>query len=114
MPSFLHTTHLLSLLVYNLDFLSQEIQKTGIRAKTDPRLSGVIQRLSKYRLKTGTSLENLSLDFDQFRDVLAGNLPLLTKIFRNDLIIPEFEAFVENVTQLYKKLQENFNGDVSL
>ena len=52
------------------------------------------------------------LDFHQFRQVLAGNLPLLVKIFRNDLIIPEFSTFCDNVTRLYKKLKDNFNGEV--
>ena len=53
-----------------------------------------------------------SLDFDQFRDVLSGNLPLLTKIFRNELVIPEFETFCQNVTRLYDKFKDNFDGEV--
>ena len=53
------------------------------------------------------------LDFDQFRDVLSGNLPLLTKIFRNELVIPEFETFCQNVTRLYDKFKDNFDGEVS-
>ena len=41
-----------------------------------------------------------------------GNLPLVTKIFRNDLVIPEFETFCQNVTSLYEKLKTNFDGEV--
>ena len=59
------------------------------------------------------SLESLNLNFEQFREVLAGNLPLLVKIFRNDLVIPEFSTFCESATTLYKKLKDNFNGEVS-
>ncbi len=55
---------------------------------------------------------SLSLDFEQFRDVLSGNLPLISKIFRNDLVIPEFEALRKNVTALYNKIKENYKGEV--
>ena len=88
----------------------QEISRTGIRARTDPRLVEVIKRLSEFKAKPGASLESISLDFEQFRYVLEGNLPLITKIFRNDMIIPEFESFCESVTLLYDKLKSNFNG----
>ena len=72
----------------------------------------VIQNMSKYKPKPNVSLETLNLNFEQFKDVLSGNLPLLVKIFRNDLIVPEFATFCESVTTLYNKLKDNFNGEV--
>ena len=72
-----------------------------------------MQNISKFKSKLNISLETLNLDFQQFKFVLSGNLPLLIKIFRNDLIIPEFASFCESVTSLYQKLKDNFNGEVS-
>ena len=91
----------------------QEIRRTGIKPATDKRLKKVIENMSKYRSKQNVSLETLNLDLDQFKFVLSGNLPLLIKIFRNDLVIPEFASFCESVTTLYQKLKNNFNGEVS-
>ena len=81
---------------------------------TDKRLAKVMQNISKFKGKPNISLETLNLDFQQFKFVLSGNLPLLIKIFRNDLIIPEFTSFCESVTSLYQKLKDNFNGEVSV
>ena len=68
--------------------------------------------MSKFKPKANSALETLNLDFDQFKTVMSGNLPLLVKIFRNDLIIPEFGSFCESVTTLYQKLKKNFDGAV--
>jgi len=89
----------------------QEIRRTGIKPATDKRLKKVIENMSKYRSKQNISLETLNLDLDQFKFVLSGNLPLLIKIFRNDLVIPEFASFCESVTTLYQKLKNNFTGE---
>ncbi len=71
-----------------------------------------ILTLKKYIIILQNILGICRLDFDQFRDVLSGNLPLLTKIFRNELVIPEFETFCQNVTRLYDKFKDNFDGEV--
>ena len=95
-----------------LILLGQEITRTGIRYRTDPRLQSMVAKLEKYKTKPSSSLESILLDFAQFRDVLSANLPLITKIFQNDLVIPEFEIFCKSVTNLYEKLKDNFNGAV--
>jgi len=94
----------------SMRFFLNEIKRTGIRPFKDPRLRYVIQNMSKYKPKPNVSLETLNLNFEQFKDVLLGNLPLLVKIFRNDLIVPEFATFCESVTTLYNKLKDNFDG----
>lgn len=95
----------------SMRFFMQEIRRTGIRPLKDQRLTKVMQIMAKYKPKPGVNLENLNLNFEQFKDVLSGNLPLIMKIFRNELIIPEFESFCENVTRLYNKHKENFGGN---
>jgi len=89
----------------------EEIERTGIRFETDVRLAPCVSRLKKYRSRKNAPLESVNLDFEQFKHVIMGNLPLVTKIFRNDLVIPEFETFCQNVTSLYDKLKTNFDGE---
>ena len=57
------------------------------------------------------TLESLDLNFEQFKDVLQVDLPLIAKIFKNDLIIPEFDDFCETVTHLYHKTKANYDGE---
>ena len=73
----------------------------------------MISTLKKFRSNPNVCLENIDLNFGQFQEVLSCNLPLLMQIFRNELIIPEFENFCESVTTLYHKLKDNFDGEVS-
>merc|ERR1712018_620229 len=95
----------------SMRFFLEEIRRTGIRPASDPRLKSVLSKLKEFKPKSNVSLESLNLNFEQFREVLAGNLPLLVKIFRNDLVIPEFSTFCESAKTLYKKLKDNFNGE---
>ena len=53
-------------------------------------------------------------DFQQFKTVISGNAPLITKVMRNDLVIPEFERFCETVTELFQKLKNNMGGHVRM
>ncbi len=48
----------------------EEIERSGIRFRTDPRLAKVVQKLRSYRPKKGATLESINLDFEQFRYVL--------------------------------------------
>ena len=43
-----------------LQVFFEEIQRTGVRAKTDPRLKQVIKKLEKYRPKPGAALESIT------------------------------------------------------
>ena len=89
----------------------EEIQRSGIHPKADPRFKEIIERMQKFKTKPNVSLESLNLTFDQFKQIIDGNLPLIVKIFRNELVIPEFEGFTENVKTLYDKLKSNFKGE---
>ena len=53
-------------------------------------------------------------DFSQFCEVVEVKLPLLLKILRNDLVIPEFSSFCNKVTELYNNQRNNFSGEVCL
>ena len=74
----------------------------------------MIEKMITYKASKNIQLDNLNLDFEQFNEVISAseNLPLLTKIFRNEMIIPEFSTFCESITMLYHKLRNNFDGEV--
>ena len=92
---------------------SQEIERTGVRPKTDPRFKAIIAQLNKFKPKTSASLESITLTFDQFKSVIELNLPFIVKVFRNDLVIPEFDQFCDQVRVLYNDLKNNMDGSVS-
>ena len=94
-------------------YFQQEIERTGIRPKTDPRFKAIIIQLNKFKAKTSASLESLTLTFDQFRSVIELNLPFIVKVFRNDLVLPEFDQFCDQVRVLYNDLKKNNDGSVS-
>ena len=91
----------------------QEVKQTGIRPKTDPRFKDLIYRIAKFKAKANSPLESVCLTLEQLKEVVAGYVPLLAKIFQNNLIIPEFDTFCETVKMLYSKLADNFEGEVT-
>ena len=88
------------------------MKQTGIRPKTDPRFKDLICRIARFKAKANSNLESVCLTLDQLKEVVAGYVPLLAKIFQNNLIIPEFATFCDTVKILYNKLADNFDGEV--
>ena len=86
----------------------QELGKLGIR-QTDPRLSNMYKMLQK--LSTTSDVSNLKLDPHTFKAVLSENIVFITKAFQNRLVIPAFETFNENITEIYHKLKLNKTGE---
>jgi hypothetical protein len=48
--------------------------------------------------------DNLKLDANTSRQILAENIVFVTKAFKNRLVIPDFEVFCKNITRLVKIL----------
>lgn len=92
--------------------LFEELAKTGIR-KTDPRLRNMISILEKLKPPSLKDVEQLKLDPLSFKTVLNENIVLITKAFRNQMVIPAFEAFCESITEIYEKCKANKEGKVS-
>ena len=74
----------------------------------DPRLRNMYTVLSN--LSTTPNFENLKLDPNTFKHVLSENIVFVTKAFQNRLVIPAFEAFCDNITNIYEKLKLNETG----
>ena len=78
----------------------------------DPRLKKVIANLQKHCIGKELKFYEINLNIDEFQEVTSGSIDLLAKIFRNDLIIPEFSTFCDSIKMLYQKLKDNFDGEV--
>ena len=91
---------------------AQQVEQTGIRPKSDPRFRELICRIDKFKAKSNSTLESVCLSLEQLKEVVIGYVPLLTKIFCNNLIIPEFQTFCDAVKRLYNQLADNFEGEV--
>ena len=55
-------------------------------------------------LSSSPTFDNLKLDANTFRQILAENIVFVTKAFKNRLVIPDFEVFCKNITRLVKIL----------
>ena len=63
------------------------------------------------KLSTTSDVSNLKLDPHTFKTVLSENIVFITKAFQNRLVIPAFETFNENITEIYHKLKLNKTGE---
>ena len=57
--------------------------------------------LENFKPHTLESVQQLKLDPVTFKTVLSENIVLITKAFRNQMVIPAFETFCENITEIY-------------
>jgi len=75
--------------------------------RSDPRLAPVISELDSIRKRSMkamvTGIDNLRLDFNQFKQVIAGSTVLISKTFKGQLVIPEFGKFCDDIEEIYKK-----------
>ena len=51
-------------------------------------------------LSSSPTFDNLKLDANTFRQILAENIVFVIKAFKNRLVIPDFEVFCKNITRL--------------
>ena len=61
-------------------------------------------------LSSSPTFDNLKLDANTFRQILAENIVFVTKAFKNRLVIPDFEVFCKNITRLVKILISTWNN----
>lgn len=48
-----------------------------------------------------------------FHRLVSHNFSLISKIVRKDLIVPEFQQFVNELTKIYNKCKDNSGGEVT-
>ena len=57
--------------------------------------------LETFKPHTLQCVRQLRLDPVTFKSVLSENIVLITKAFRNQMVIPAFETFCETITEIY-------------
>ncbi|XP_039295145.1 glutaminase liver isoform, mitochondrial [Nilaparvata lugens] len=90
------------------------LRNTGLR-KNDPRLADFMENLKNVHRKSGMeggSPETQKLDLDTFRHSIF-NLILISKAFRHNFIIPDFQNFCKYIEEFYWKCKSNTEGKVA-
>tara|TARA_B110000208_G_scaffold187405_1_gene245345 strand:+ start:30 stop:1598 length:1569 start_codon:yes stop_codon:yes gene_type:complete len=85
------------------DFIS-ELKKKGIQ-KNDPRLNKLIKDLE--------SLDNNNINYESFKNKIQQYICLITKVFSDNLIIPNFYNFTNKITEIYHNTLKNNEGNVA-
>lgn len=92
------------------------LRATGIR-KNDPRVKEVMQNLYKVHtnsnFESGGSPETLKLDKKTFKEVIASNIVLITRAFRSQFVIPDFQDFIRDIEEMYWSTKANTEGKVA-
>ena len=100
-------------------FLSA-LERTGLR-RTDPRLLELFENLRRahrelevnFPGKAAGSIETLKLDRESFKSTIADNIVLISKAFRQQFVIPEFQSFCLHIEEMYTKCKEVKGGKVA-
>ncbi|XP_075168216.1 glutaminase isoform X3 [Haematobia irritans] len=92
------------------------LKTTGIR-RSDPRVKELMDNLKKVHklnnYETGSSPETQNLNRETFKAVVAQNIVLIAKAFRQQFVIPDFVGFVKDVEEIYWKCKSNTDGKVA-
>ena len=64
----------------------------------------MMSMLEKLKPPSLKSVDQLKLDPLSFKTVVNENIVLITKAFRNQMIVPAFDAFCETITEIYEKV----------
>ncbi|XP_967231.3 glutaminase kidney isoform, mitochondrial isoform X2 [Tribolium castaneum] len=88
-------------------FLSA-LRTTGLR-KSDPRLKEMMEAIKRTQKQTDTQRLNL----ETFRSIVSPCIGLISRAFRHQFIIPEFQDFCKELEDIYWKCKENTNGKVA-
>lgn len=61
----------------------------------------------------GGSPETLKLDRKTFKEVIAPNIVLITRAFRSQFVIPDFQDFIKDIEEMYWAAKSNSDGKVA-
>ena len=82
-----------------------EIQKLGF-LPDDPRLIKLRTNF-KVIVKTNTMV------YEEFKYCIENHMCILSKIFRRELVIPNFKSFCDNIDTIYDETKTHTDGDVA-
>ncbi|XP_056157806.1 glutaminase 2b [Lampris incognitus] len=85
------------------------LRKSGLQP-SDPRLKDCMEKL---RQAVKCSVGEVVMNRDLFNRCVGGNMVLLIQAFRKKFIIPEFDAFTQNIDEIYNTVKEQSEGQVA-
>ncbi|KAH8291237.1 hypothetical protein KR054_009905 [Drosophila jambulina] len=92
------------------------LKTTGIR-RNDPRVRELMDNLKKVHklnnYETGSSAETQHLNRETFKAVVAPNIVLIAKAFRQQFVIPDFTSFVKDIEEIYNRCKSNTLGKLA-
>jgi len=91
------------------------IERTGVR-RTDTRLKEMMDAFTMHNKRHGeenSTVDSLNISMDTFRQLVEPNIMLVTQATRNKMVIPEFQAFCQQLTDIFKRCKKNSTGDVA-
>nr|CAD7413903.1 unnamed protein product [Timema poppensis] len=94
------------------------LEGSGLR-KTDPRLEQVMKLLDDFsrepqRENDGpTSPLSVRLNPEVFKEIISPNVRLISQAFTNQLIVPDFTEFCDQIKMFYDKCKTNQDGKVA-
>ncbi|XP_039148069.1 glutaminase liver isoform, mitochondrial isoform X3 [Drosophila simulans] len=92
------------------------LKTTGIR-RNDPRVRELMDNLKKVHklnnYETGSSAETQHLNRETFKAVVAPNIVLIAKAFRQQFVIPDFTSFVKDIEDIYNRCKTNTLGKLA-
>ncbi|CAH0562557.1 unnamed protein product [Brassicogethes aeneus] len=88
-------------------FLSA-LKATGLR-KDDPRLKTTLETLKRIN----KSIDTQKLNLENFTSIVSPSIGLISRAFRHQFIVPEFQDFCKDVEEIYWKCKDNQSGTVA-
>ncbi|XP_023037903.1 glutaminase liver isoform, mitochondrial isoform X2 [Drosophila willistoni] len=92
------------------------LKTTGIR-RNDPRVRELMDNLKKVHklnnYETGSSAETQHLNRETFKAVVAPNIVLIAKAFRQQFVIPDFTSFIKDIEDIYWRCKSNTLGKLA-
>lgn len=61
----------------------------------------------------GGSPETLKLDRKTFKEVISPNIVLITRAFRSQFVIPDFQDFIKDIEEMYWSAKSNTDGKLA-
>ncbi|CAG2055143.1 unnamed protein product [Timema podura] len=98
--------------------IPQALEDSGLR-KTDPRLEQVMKLLDDFsrapQRENGGATSQLSvrLNPEVFKEIISPNVRLISQAFTNQLIVPDFTEFCDQINMFYDKCKTNQDGKVA-
>lgn len=60
----------------------------------------------------GGSIDTQKLDFTTFKKIISQNIGLISRAFRHQFIIPDFQTFSKDIEEIYWLCKNNNDGKV--